>query len=91
MNSLYQQMFQLRKQIIDKYVEGGEITPEQAKGLKDNLDYMEKYQRENGYGFGMMGSAGHCGGDFSGTDGTQPAPSGYGYGWGMMGGNGMMY
>jgi len=31
---LYQQIFELKKQIIDKYVEGGEITPEQGRIMK---------------------------------------------------------
>lgn len=87
-NRLYQQMFDLKKQIVDKYVEGGEITPEQGRLMKEHLDYMQQYHRD--YGFGMMG-ADHCGGGFYGTNGGQPAPSGYSSGWGMMGGYGMMY
>jgi len=86
-NKIYQQMFDLRKQVIDKYVEGGEITPEQAEALKDNVDYMQQHHNGYGFGWGMMG-AGHYGGGFYGT---QSAPSGYRSGWGMMGGYGMMY
>lgn len=77
-NKLYQQMFDLKRQIIDKYIEGGEITKEQGEYYKKNLDYMQKYQSE--YGYGMMGPGG-CGG------------AGYGMmgGSGMMGGYGQLY
>ncbi|GFN22104.1 YckD family protein [Thermanaeromonas sp. C210] len=87
-NQLFQQMFELKKQIIDKYVEGGEITPEQGRIMKEHLDYMQQYHRD--YGFGIMG-AGHCGAGFFGNNGGRPAPSGFRYGGHMMGAYGMMY
>ncbi|MCL4425019.1 MAG: YckD family protein [Firmicutes bacterium] len=40
--ALYQQMLEIRKQIVDKYLEAGLMTPEQAKLIKDRLDYQAK-------------------------------------------------
>lgn len=76
-NKLYQQMFDLKKQIIDKYVESGQITKEQGEYYKKNLDYMQKYPSQNGCG--MLGPAG-CG--------AGPGMTG---GCGMMGGYGQPY
>jgi len=75
---LYQQLVNIRKQILDKYVALGFITPEQGNFLKERLDLNYKYWQQNpnagygyGYGCGMMGFG----------------PAGYGpmMGYGMMG------
>jgi hypothetical protein len=64
--ALYQQMVNLRKQIIDKYVELGRLTPDQAKAAKDRIDQMYEWQKQNNFqfgpGFGM--GPGFCHGGF---------------------------
>ena len=66
--NLLTQIAELRKQIVDKYVDAGVITKEQADTEKKNIDQTTKYQAENpdqigpgsgcgGYGNGMMGSS----------------------------------
>ncbi|MHB1421056.1 MAG: DUF2680 domain-containing protein [Bacillota bacterium] len=58
LQSLYKKMTDIRKQMIDTYVAGGQITPDQGKNMKDNLDNAQKNIDENGIspGSGMMGS-----------------------------------
>lgn len=74
-NDLYGQIAELRKQIVDTYVDAGEITKEQAQTIKENIDQAAEYQEEVG---GFAGPGAGCGGGSAG--GT----------YGMMGGNGMM-
>jgi len=57
-NDLNKQIFELRKQVIDKYAAAGEITKEQADLAKKRIDDMAKYRAENGAAFGP----GACGG-----------------------------
>jgi len=61
-DALHQQILELRKQIIDKYVESGEITPQQGNFLKERLELMEQFRQDNNLGpwycwgpGGMMG------------------------------------
>ena len=97
-NALYQQIAQLRQQIVDKYVESGQLTKEQGDLMKQRIQEMEKYQEENsfspgfgpgfcggpGSGYGMMGGWGR---GFSGGTSSNPGQgnqnSAY-YGPGMM-------
>ncbi|WP_025773083.1 YckD family protein [Neomoorella thermoacetica] len=72
-NALYQQIAQLRQQIIDKYVESGQLTKEQGDLMKQHIQQMEKYREKNGIGPGF--GPGFCGG--------------HGAGYGMMGGWGI--
>lgn len=80
-NNLYDQMANLRKQLVQKYVDAGEITKDEAAQIEKNIDNATKYQKENsgqpgygaGYGCGGYGGYGMMGG--------------YG-GYGMMGGYG---
>lgn len=65
---LYQQMFSIQKQIIDKQVEAGAITQDQANAIKGAIDQRAKYNEQAidngqvlGPGFGGMGG-GFCGG-----------------------------
>ena len=59
-NQLYKQMLDIRKQIVDKYVDAGQITPDQGNAIKKQIDRMYDYSVKNGGGFGpgMMGGAG---------------------------------
>lgn len=64
-DALHQQILELRKQIIDKYVESGEITPQQGNFLKERLELMEQFRQDNNLGpwycwgpGGMMGGWG---------------------------------
>jgi len=77
-NNLLSQITELRKQILDKYVESGVITQEQADLRKKNIDQATEYRAENpdligpgygcgGYGNGMMGGRGFMGGYNSGV------------------------
>ncbi|MGI6286326.1 hypothetical protein MHOCP_17740 [Moorella humiferrea] len=65
--SLYQQIIALRQQIIDKYVESGQLTKEQGDLIKQRIQAMEEYRAQNGFvpgpgfcgnGYGMMGGWG---------------------------------
>ena len=84
-NSLYDQIANLRKQVVQKYVDAGVLTKTQGDQAEKNIDNATKYQKDNsanpntalgcggaGAGYGMMG------GNVSGMMG--------GYGGGMMGG-----
>jgi predicted PurR-regulated permease PerM len=79
-NNLYDQMANLRKQLVQKYVDAGELTKDEAAQINENIDNATKYQKENsgqpgygaGYGCGGYGGAGMMGGS----------------GYGMMGGYG---
>lgn len=74
-DSLYKQIFDLRKQTVQKYVEAGQITPDQAKIIQERMDYMQKNRSQNGFrGFGPGG----CGGPGAGGTGF----GGFGRGFG---------
>lgn len=70
--AIYKQMFTLRKQIVDQYVEAGEITKEEGDAWKSRIDTAEKNQEANGYapgpGYGRGGGRG-CGGGGCGGGG----------------------
>lgn len=53
--SLYQQMFTIQKQIVDKEVEAGVITPDQATSMKNVIDQKAQLHEQaidNGQVFG---------------------------------------
>ncbi|NHM25748.1 YckD family protein [Desulfofundulus sp. TPOSR] len=82
LSALHQQIINLRKQMVDKYVEYGRLTPEQGQQIKANLDARQKFFAENpdrfaGYGPGVCPGFGYMGG----RGGWRMGP-----GWGMMGG-----
>lgn len=58
--AIQEQITELRKQLIDKYVERGDLTREQGEYIKDGLEqerqYAEKYGNRPGYGpaFGVL-------------------------------------
>ncbi|GAW91800.1 YckD family protein [Calderihabitans maritimus] len=78
---LFQQIVELRKQIVDKYVEAGELTPEQGEFIKDRIDNMAEFRIQNGilpgYGRGFGPGPWGCG-----MWGGYP---GKGMGWGYKG------
>lgn len=93
-DALYQQIVELRKQIIDKYVEGGEISKEQGELLKQRIEQAEQFRRNNNLGpwhcgsLGPGGMMGGCGGSFRGglTPGSNTNTGAtWSYGYGMMG------
>ena len=45
--NLRQQMMELRKQMIDKYVTYGRLTPEQGKQIKERITARQKFLQEN--------------------------------------------
>ncbi len=79
-DGIYKQMFELRKQVVDKYVEAGELTKEQGDTMKKNMNEAYKNRQENGTGI----APGGCGGP-----GMQEMHNSMMGGGGMMGG-GMM-
>ena len=70
-NDLYDQIANLRKQVVQKYVDAGVLTKDQGDQAIQNIDNSTKYQKDNsanpgygpgsgcgGGGFGMMGGYG---------------------------------
>lgn len=76
---LERQSIELRKQIIDEYAKAGQLTSDEAKVIKENMDKGQKYREENGIigGPGMGRGRGRCGGGGCGVNG------GFGGGCGM--------
>ena len=61
-NDLNKQILETRKQVIDKYVESGQITAEQGKLVKDRIDQAEKNLQQNGGQVVPGVGLGRCGG-----------------------------
>lgn len=65
-DDLQKQMLELKKEMVETYVDAGEITQEQADVMIERMESMEKYRSENGItpGFGKGGrrGSGGCGG-----------------------------
>ncbi|MFZ3172333.1 MAG: YckD family protein [Carboxydocellales bacterium] len=87
---LHKQMAALRKQVVQKYVDSGEITKEQGKTIQENIDQRTDYLAKNPDAIGPLG--GGCGGQ--GLNGGQRGRGMMGggqyggqQGWGMMGGD----
>lgn len=85
-DGLNKQIFDLRKQAIDKYVEGGQITPDQGKLAKDRMDQAEKYWQENAAQVRPGLGRGACGGPGTGLCGGSGVGCGLGAGYGLRGG-----
>jgi len=86
-NDLYSKIGELRKDIVQKYVDSGEITKEQGTALKENIDRATEYQEKNG---GNITPGLGCGG-YGTMGGNEGMMGGYGNGagyGGMMGGYG---
>lgn len=66
---LHQQMLELKKQIIDKYVEYGRLTPEQGQQFKERIEARQKFLQDNpdwfsrcpGFGPGFGRGCAGCG------------------------------
>jgi hypothetical protein len=82
LSSLFNQMHELRQQIIDKYVAGGQITQQQADLMKERMDQNFELRAEQG--FTNVPGTGVCGGlGFGG--GMQARGMGRGMGFGARG------
>ncbi|PKM80059.1 MAG: hypothetical protein CVU89_15495 [Firmicutes bacterium HGW-Firmicutes-14] len=83
---IHKQMLELRKKLVDKYVEAGELTADEGKAIKDRVDEMEKYRDENGIlpGPGMMGGGGRGCGGYGANAGYGGSGAGAGFGGPMM-------
>ncbi|MHB1167398.1 MAG: YckD family protein [Carboxydocellales bacterium] len=57
---LQKQMAALRKQVVQRYVDSGEITKEQGKTIQENIDQRMDYLAKNPDAIGPIG--GGCGG-----------------------------
>ncbi|MHB1128041.1 MAG: DUF2680 domain-containing protein [Bacillota bacterium] len=75
LNAIHDQMLALRKQMIQKYVEFGTISQEDADSIITRMDEMVKLKKEKGFAPGMFpGMKGrHRGGPWSGPNVKAPA------------------
>lgn len=76
--NLHKQMMDIRKQMVDKYVEYGQLTPEQGKQIKANIDSRQQYFEKNPGQFKGMGRMGGC---RQGGGGMGPGMGGTGCYW----------
>ena len=70
---IYNKILDARKQLIQKYVDYGKITKDQADYYTKRMEDMQKYREENGFGPGM-GCGGFGGGGRWGWNAPQTAP-----------------
>jgi len=56
LNSLWEQILNLRKQLVQKYVDYGLITEDQGKARIDWMEQRQKYMEENGWYCPGMGA-----------------------------------
>ncbi|MHB9094478.1 MAG: YckD family protein [Eubacteriales bacterium] len=75
---LHKQTVELRKQMVDKYVEAGQLTADEGKAAKDRIDQAEKYRQDNNILPGQGLGRGNCGGFGGGCGG--PGLGGQGFG-----------
>lgn len=75
--TLHQQMLDLRKQVVQKYVEYGQITPEQAKAVTDRMEAGFKARQEAGFANCVPGQ-----GRWGNAQGIGPQGKGFGPGAG---------
>ncbi len=66
-DGIYQKMIELQKELIQKYVDAGLLTPEQGKYMLENLELRAKYRSNFGFGRGFgWGMGGMMGGGMMG-------------------------
>jgi hypothetical protein len=83
-------MFDYRKDWVQKAIQNGDITKEEAQQWEEHFNAMEKYHEEYGYGRGCGRYFNNDTGSTNGTDNNQAGSQYYGrgmrgYGRGMMG------
>lgn len=82
---LQKQAHEVRKQMVDKYVEAGQLTREQGDAIKQQMDQNYEYRVNNGIlpgsglGWGGRGGRGGFGGGWSGCGVARPTGTGRGY------------
>lgn len=76
--TLHQQMLELRKQLIDKYVAYGCLTVEQGQQIKARLEEKQKFLQENP---GCFSLCPFCGGGTGRKKGSGFGPRGMMNGW----------
>lgn len=79
----FESMFDFHRKWIEKALEKGEITEEEAEQWNEHFGIMEKYHAENGFG-------GHCSGAVGPGNGTYNQSYRSYFGGGMMRGSGSM-
>ncbi|MDI6813143.1 MAG: DUF2680 domain-containing protein [Desulfitobacteriaceae bacterium] len=94
--ALYQQMFSIQKQIVDKEVESGAITSDQATSMKSAIDQrttLHEQALDNGQVFGPGAGMGMgMGRGYAASQGAAGTAQGAGYGQGFgRRGGGMGY
>lgn len=68
----YNEMIKWKKDQVQQSVDNGQVTEEQANYWNERIEYMEKFHKENGFGF-----QGGCGGF---GRGYRRGPGGFGPG-----------
>lgn len=92
----YKQIFELRKQVILKYVEAGELTKEEGDTAIKGLGKALQNAEERGFRFNESGYGTGCGIGNSGPQGNSSMMGSYGYdmmgayGYDMMGYSGQL-
>ncbi|MHB1419761.1 MAG: DUF2680 domain-containing protein [Bacillota bacterium] len=84
LDSIYQQMNDLQKQLVQKSLDAGLITEDQATNMLDSINLGSQYRSQYGYGWGQgrwWGSGMMSGYGFRGMMGGFGGPAGWGCGW----------
>lgn len=82
---IHKQMLELRKQMVDKFVEYGRLTPEQGRQIKERINARQQYIEENPGAY-LPGNRPYYG-QYMGRGGKEPR-GGFGGGMGMGAGRG---
>ncbi|WHH60151.1 DUF2680 domain-containing protein [Petroclostridium sp. X23] len=82
-SKFFESMFDFHRKWVEKSVEKGEITEEEAEQWNEHFDAMEKYHEENGF-------EDHCGGAAGPGNGPGNQSFRSQFNNGMMGGSGGM-
>lgn len=92
-NKLQNEIANLRKQVVQKYVDSGQITAEQGKAMQQRIDAAVQSETTNGSVYGVpgfgggQGGCGRSGANLGGGQGGCGGP-GSGFGGGFGGGCG---
>lgn len=93
LNDMQKKIVELRKQMVDKYAESGQLTADQAKTIKENIDKAEQNREKSGIlpgaGLGRGGNGfGGCGLGRGAGNGCGGGGCGFGAGTGTGTGTG---